>query len=75
MEYTSYRDTIVEYDTALRALAEKVGDSCIINHEILDNGLVKVTYDNGISVYVNYTDSELSADGITVDAMSYKESE
>lgn len=75
LEYTSYRDTIVEYDTALRALAEKVGDSCIINHEILDNGLVKVTYDNGISVYVNYTDSELSADGITVDAMSYKESE
>ena len=75
LEYTSYRDTIVEYDAALRALAEKVGESCIINHEILDNGLVKVTYDNGIKIYVNYTESDLSADGLTVAAMSYKESE
>lgn len=75
LEYTSYRDTIAEYDKALKALAEKVGESCIISHEILDNGLVKVTYDNGIRIYVNYTESELSADGLTVAAMSYKESE
>lgn len=71
LEYTSYRDTIVEYDAALRSIAEKVGSACIIKHEILDNGLVKVTYDNGVRIYVNYTGSELSADGFTVDAMSY----
>lgn len=71
LEYTSYRDTIVEYDAALRVLAEKVGSSCIIKHETLDNGLVRVTYDNGVKIYVNYTESELSADGLTVDAMSY----
>ena len=75
LEYTSYRDTIAEYDQALRALAEKVGDACIIDHDILDNGLVRVTYDNGVKIYVNYTESELSADGLTVDALSYKESE
>ena len=75
LEYASYRDTIVEYDSELRALAEKVGNSCIIDHEILDNGLVKVTYDNGVNIYVNYTGSALSADGLTVDALSYKESE
>ena len=71
LEYTSYRDTIVEYDAALRALAEKVGDACITDHVILENGLVRVTYDNGVKVYVNYTESELSADGLTVDALSY----
>ena len=75
LEYASYQDTIVEYDKALRALADKVGTACIIDHEILDNGLVKVTYDNGVKIYVNYTESELSADGLTVDALSYKESE
>ena len=75
LEYTSYRDTIAEYDAALRALAEKVGQSCITDHEILDNGLVKVTYDNGVRIYVNYTESELSADGLTVDALSYKAGE
>lgn len=75
VEYESYRDTICEYDKALRALAEKVGDSCITDHTIMDNGLVKVTYDNGYKIYVNYTQSELSADGVTVPALSYKESE
>ena len=71
LEYSSYRDTIVEYDNALRAVAEKTGDACIIDHEVMDSGLVKVTYDNGVRIYVNYTDSALSADGLTVDALSY----
>ena len=75
LEYASYRDTIAEYDAALRALAEKTGNACIVRHEILDNGLVKVTYDNGVMIYVNYTESALSADGLTVDALSYKAGE
>ena len=75
LEYDSYRDTIVEYDAALRALAEKTDGACIARHEILDNGLVKVTYDNGVKIYVNYTESALSADGLTVDALSYKAGE
>ena len=71
LEYGSYRDTIVEYDNALRAVAEKTGDACIIDHEVMDSGLVKVTYDNGVRIYVNYTESALSADGLTVDPLSY----
>lgn len=71
LEYSSYRDTIVEYDKALKKLAEQVGDSCITGHELLENGLVKVTYENGAAVYVNYTESQLAADGLTVDALSY----
>ena len=75
LEYSGYRETIAEYDAALRALAQKTGDACITDHEILDNGLVKVTYDNGVKIYVNYTESKLSADGLTVQALSYEESE
>lgn len=72
LEFESYRATIAQYDRELRALAEMVGTSVITNHEILDNGLVKVTYENGVRVYVNYTNSTLTADGVTVDALSYK---
>lgn len=71
LEYSSYRSTIAEYDAALRELAGSINGACIIKHEVLDNGLVRVTYDNGAAVYVNYTESELSADGITVNALSY----
>lgn len=72
LDYNSYSDTITEYDAALRALAEQTGDAHIIRHETLDNGLVKVSYDNGVVIYVNYTANDLSADGQTVAALSYK---
>jgi len=71
LEYASYRDTIVEYDKALRDVAQKVGTAQIIRHEILENGLVKVTYDNGVTVYVNYSGSAQSDGDMTVEALSY----
>ncbi len=72
LDYNSYGDTIREYDAALRELAEKTGDAFILRHETLQTGLVRVSYDNGVTVYVNYTESDLSADGLTVPALSYK---
>lgn len=71
-EFTTYRDTVVSYDKELRAVSEKVGDSCIMKHEKLENGIVKVTYENGVAIYVNYTENDLTADGMTIGALSYK---
>lgn len=72
MEFSSYANTITEYDAALRALAQQTSGAYIIAHEKLDNGLVKVSYDNGVAIYVNYTEKDLTADGQTVEALSYK---
>ncbi len=71
LEYTSYRDTIAEYDSKLRAIADTVGGAVITDHEILANGLVRVTYSSGVRIYINYTESALEADGLNVDALSY----
>ena len=71
LEYMSYRDTIAQYDASLRELAQITAGSFMTDHEILENGIVKVSYDNGTAVYVNYSDSPLSADGINVDALSF----
>ena len=71
-EYSTYRDTIIEYDAALREVADAVGDACIVGHEKLENDVTVVTYDNGTAVYVNYSDAEQTVNGVTVDAMSYK---
>ncbi len=70
-EYATYRDAIISYDAQLRELAEAVQGSYIADHEKLDAGVTKVTYDNGVIVYVNYTDNAQTVDGIKVDAMSY----
>lgn len=71
-EYATYRDTIVEYDEELRQVAEAVDGAFITNHEKMDNGVAAVTYDNGVVIYVNYSDNDVTVDGTKVEAMSYK---
>jgi hypothetical protein len=71
-QYSVYRDVIVEYNEALSALNEKVEGSFITGHEINDNGVTVVTYDNGVKVYVNYSTSEQTIDGVTIASMSYE---
>lgn len=71
-QYSTYRDTLIQYDKELRELTNKVDGACIIKHEKLEGDIVKVTYDNGVAVYVNYTDTDVTVDGLIVGAMSYK---
>lgn len=71
-EYSVYRDTIIEYTQELQALNAKVAGAHIVGHEITGNGVTKVTYDNGVTVYVNYSRTAQTVDGTTVEAMSYK---
>lgn len=71
-EYSVYRDTIIEYTSELQALNARVAGAHIVGHEIMGNGITKVTYDNGVTVYVNYSSTAQTVDGTTVEAMSYK---
>ena len=71
-QFDIYKDTVIEYDAALRAIAEKVEGAFIIDHAKLDNGVTKVTYDNGVVIYVNYSENSATVDGVTIDALSYK---
>lgn len=46
-------------------------DQLITEHKQLSDTLVRVTYENGTKVYVNYASQPAEADGIPVDAMSW----
>ena len=54
-----------------RKLYEAVKGSEIVSHSILDNGVRRVEYDNGITVYVNYSDKECVSDGINISSESF----
>ena len=71
-KYTTYQDTIAEYDKQFKELSAMTEGSFIMKHEQLGNGLNKVTYDNGVVIYVNYGSTAQETDGVTIDAMSYK---
>ena len=71
-EYAVYREIILEYARSLKALNEKVSGAFIVGHEIMENGVTVVTYDNGVKIYVNYSLADQTVDGITIGAMSYE---
>lgn len=68
--YDVWADTAVEtYDYVNKAL-KFVRNACIVKH-VSEGNLRAVTYDNGITVYVNYGAAAGSMNGIEVPAMSY----
>ena len=71
-EYTSYKDTIKEYTNQLKELNRSLDGATITKHEINDNGVVKVTYSNGVKVYVNYSTAVQALDGLQISPMSYE---
>lgn len=70
-QYSVYKEQIITYYKELSKVNEAVKGSVITGHEILDNGVICVTYDNGVQIYINYQDSDEIADGVTVEALSY----
>ena len=71
-QYDVYKDTIISYTNSLKELNSKTEGSTIVEHDILGNGITRVIYSNGVKVYVNYSQDTQSADGTTVEGMSYK---
>lgn len=71
-KYDTYRDTVIAYDKDFRELAAVTKDAFILRHDRLAAGINKVTYDNGVVIYINYNDYDITADGTTVGAMSAK---
>ena len=74
-DYRQYIEVISEFNEDLKAVNEKTAGAYIVKHEMnYDNvaNLTKVTYSNGVVVYVNYSENTVSADGTTIDGLSYK---
>ncbi|MCI8770922.1 MAG: hypothetical protein HFH73_07205 [Lachnospiraceae bacterium] len=70
-EFSTYRDVISGYDKGLREVNDAVKDAFITKHEKTDTGVTVVTYSNGVRIYVNYTGTAQTVDGVTVEGMSY----
>lgn len=71
-EYTAWQDRVAWAagqftEGPLAALHSQL----ITEHRRLTDSLVRVTYESGAAVYVNYGAQPAEADGVTVDAMSW----
>lgn len=71
---TNYKDWQTQINEAYHTISEglsTVWGHSIISHKCIQTGLIRVEYDNGVSIYLNYTDGPLSSEGVTVGACSY----
>ena len=49
-----------------------VSDAKMIRHEILENDVRVITYDNGVVIYINYSEKAQKVDGMEIPAESYR---
>jgi hypothetical protein len=73
--YTSrYQDWIDDMATIYNEFNTKLSgiwDIPMVEHERLSGDFVKVTYQNGLSIYINYSDKDIKIDNQTVQAKNY----
>lgn len=70
-QFEQYEDQIVAYDEIFKNIDSLTKGSEIIGHS-RSNSIVTVTYDNDVSIVLNYNDHAVDVEGVTIDAMSYE---
>lgn len=65
------KDSLISTVKEYKEYFDLVKGATIVDHEIVVEGVNKTTFDNGISVYVNYTDYEFATEDGAVAAGGY----
>ena len=66
-----YRVTLAMWYSQLKELHESIGGASIIAHDIAGD-ITRVTWSNGVKVYLNYGEAEAELDGVALEPMSWK---
>lgn len=69
--YDTYRTTVLEYDARLRALAAQTAGAYIVRHEYLSATLTRVTWSTGVTVLINFGETDAAAGTLTVPAGNF----
>ena len=70
--YEVWKGEAVEIYEQVNEALKHVSGAQMIGHEILEEGVRKVSYDNGVTIYLNYNDEVKTADGVEILPGSYR---
>lgn len=68
--YEDWKDMIISVTEEINSILDQVQGQKMISHKVLKAGLVQVTYENGASIYINYTKKDCITKDGTVKAES-----
>ncbi len=69
--YASWREDILSSYAMVRDALNGLVDCAITGHACVAEGVYATTYENGVTVYVNYNEADAAVDGITVPARGF----
>lgn len=70
-QYTLWRDSVLPIVQRYQELYKKVYDQPIVQHESVQEDVMRTTFANGVQVIVNYTREDVTVAGQTVAARDY----
>lgn len=70
-QISSWTEEMQTQYKVMEKYADATKDAAITSREVLESGVVKVTYDNESIIFVNYTNDSQEADGQTIEAKAY----
>ncbi len=65
-KYSSWKNTIVDKYRFVNDALKNVTGEWIVEREVLEAGVVKNTYSNGVMIYINYLNEDITVDGIKI---------
>ena len=72
LNYKDWEDTMKSvYSKTADALKNVEGNVTMDDHRAVARGVVRVTYSNGVKIYVNYNAADVAVDGVTVPGLGY----
>lgn len=69
--YASWKSDIIAYYQQMNYALAEIRDQVIVDHGKLQAEVYKTTYENGVSVIVNYSDQKVSLDGLEIPAKGF----
>lgn len=70
-QYSVWKDSMIREYAEIEEALKDVSGACILDRVLLTEDVVRVDYDNGVSIYVNYGGRDWAGDGVTVGGESY----
>ena len=70
--FNTWKTEAVDIYNQVNDALKYVSGSAMVGHEIIDEDVRKVSYDNGVVIYINYGSEAVQVDGMEVPALSYR---
>lgn len=70
-KYENWKDKIVKIYNMLNDVMKELEGFEVLNHNIIDEGVIELIYSNGVKIYINYTNKEYKYNNLEIPSMSY----